>query len=143
MVIGGGAAGSIHAGRFSDRVGRPAAARWAMEISGLMALIVGFLVDAPLPVVLVALLVWGYAVVADSAQFSTIVSEVVPKDSVGTALTVQLAAGFVLSVVTIFLVPWLRDEFGWGVAFAALAPGPAAGVWAMRQLERSDRPAPA
>ena len=134
-VIGVGAVGSIHAGRFSDRRGRTTAARHAMEVSGLMALVVGFLVDAPLPVVLVPLLVWGYAVVADSAQFSTIVSEVVAKDSVGTALTLQLAAGFVLSVVTIFFVPWLRDEWGWGVAFAALAPGPAVGVWAMRRLD--------
>ena len=135
VVIGIGAAGSIHAGRFSDRRGRTTAARHAMEVSGLMALIVGFLVDAPLVVVVVPLLVWGYAVVADSAQFSTIVSEVVARDSVGTALTLQLAAGFVLSVVTIFFVPWLRDEWGWGVAFAALAPGPAVGVWAMRRLD--------
>lgn len=134
-AIGIGAIGSIHAGRFSDRQGRTTAARHAMEASGLMAVLVGFLVDAPLPLVLVALLLWGYAVVADSAQFSTIVSEVVAKDSVGTALTLQLAAGFVLSVVTIFLVPWLRDEWSWGVAFAALAPGPAVGVWAMRRLD--------
>ncbi|MEM8705853.1 MAG: MFS transporter, partial [Actinomycetota bacterium] len=134
-VIGVGALGSIHAGRVSDRVGRAYAARRAMELSGFVALFAGFLVDVPVPIVVAVLLVWGYAVVADSAQFSTIVSEVVPKDSVGTALTLQLAAGFVLSVVTIFLVPWLRDEFGWGVAFAALAPGPAVGVWAMRTLD--------
>ncbi|MEO0493275.1 MAG: MFS transporter [Actinomycetota bacterium] len=134
-VIGVGAFGSIHAGRVSDRLGRAYAARRAMELSGAVAVFVGFLVDAPVPIVAAVLLAWGYAVVADSAQFSTIVSEVVPRDAVGTALTLQLAAGFVLSVVTIFLVPWLRDEFGWGVAFAALAPGPAVGVWAMRTLE--------
>ena len=104
-VIGVGAVGSVHAGRVSDERGRPLAARWAMSISGPAALVTGFLVDAPTLLVIAVALVWGYSVVADSAQFSTIVSEEVPADSVGTALTVQLAAGFVLSVVTIFLVP--------------------------------------
>lgn len=144
VVIGIGAAGSIHAGRLSDARGRAYAARRAMELSGLFALFVGFLVDAPAPIVIAALLVWGYAVVADSAQFSTIVSEVVAKDSVGTALTLQLAAGFVLSVITIFLVPAIRDATNWGLAFAVLAPGPAVGVWAMRRLEaESGRPSAA
>ena len=134
-VIGIGAAGSVHAGRVSDQRGRATAARWALSLSASMAVFVGFLVDAPLIVVLVPALVWGYAVVADSAQFSTIVSEEVPAVMVGTALTVQLASGFVLSVATIFLVPWIRDIASWGWAFALLAPGPLVGVWAMRQLE--------
>jgi MFS family permease len=134
-IIGVGAAGSVHAGRVSDATGRAFAARWALSVSGAMALVVGFLVDAPLIVVLVPALIWGYAVVADSAQFSTIVSEQVPAEKVGTALTVQLASGFVLSVATIFLVPWVRDAASWGWAFAMLAPGPLVGVWAMRQLE--------
>ena len=134
-VIAIGAAGSVHAGRVSDQRGRATAARWALSLSASMAVFVGFLVDAPLIVVLVPALVWGYAVVADSAQFSTIVSEEVPAVMVGTALTVQLASGFVLSVATIFLVPWIRDIASWGWAFALLAPGPLVGVWAMRQLE--------
>ena len=135
VVIGIGAAGSVHAGRISDTRGRAVAARWALSSSAAMALVVGFVADAPLMVVLVPALVWGYSVVADSAQFSTIVSEQVPAETVGTALTVQLASGFVLSVATIFLVPWVRDAAGWGWAFAMLAPGPIIGVWAMRQLE--------
>lgn len=141
-VIGVGAAGSVHAGLVSDAQGRATAARWALSVSGAMALFVGFLVDAPLVVVVIPALIWGYAVVADSAQFSTIVSEEVPPETAGTALTVQLASGFVLSVATIFLVPWARDVASWGWAFALLAPGPALGVWAMRQLEadRSRQP---
>ena len=143
FVIGIGAAGSVHAGRISDTRGRAIAARWALSGSAAMAVIVGFLVDAPLVVVLMPALVWGYAVVADSAHFSTIVSEEVPAETVGTALTVQLASGFVLSVATIFLVPWVRDATSWGWAFAMLAPGPIVGVWAMRQLEAGrDRTTP-
>ena len=81
-------------------------------------------------------LVWGLTVVADSAQFSTIVSEVCDQLYVGTALTVQLAIGFTLTVVTIWLVPILRDSVGWEWTFAFLAPGPAIGIIAMLYLLR-------
>ncbi|MCP4223347.1 MAG: hypothetical protein GY773_08410, partial [Actinomycetia bacterium] len=95
---------------------------------------IGFLVDAPLPIVVGVGLVWGYWVVADSAQFSTIVTEVTDTRYLGTALTLQLAIGFALTVFTIFLVPVVRDELGWGWAFFLLAPGPLLGAWAMRRL---------
>lgn len=135
-VIAIGAVGSVHAGLLSDAIGRPAAAGTALRWSAAAALVTGFLVDAPLPVVVAIGLFWGYWVVADSAQFSTIVTEVVDPRYVGTALTVQLAVGFTLTVFTIFLVPIVRDVYGWGWAFAMLAPGPLVGGWAMRRLGR-------
>ena len=105
-----------------------------MRWSGSIAVVAGFLVDAPRPIVIAMGLVWGFWVVADSAQFSTIVTETCPPAYIGTALTMQLAAGFVLTVFTIFLVPIVRDAHGWGWAFMMLAPGPLVGVWAMRRL---------
>ena len=80
---------------------------------------------------------WGFWVVADSAQFSTIVTEVADQAYVGTAVTLQLAVGFMLTVVTIWLVPFLRDQAGWAWAFAVLAPGPFLGILAMQRLARS------
>jgi predicted MFS family arabinose efflux permease len=133
-VIAVGAAGSVHAGLMSDRVGRTEAASTALRWSASAAIVVGFLIDAPWPVVLGVGLVWGYWVVADSAQFSTIVTEVTDTRYVGTALTVQLAVGFVLTVFTIFAVPLVRDAAGWGWAFLLLAPGPLLGRWAMGRL---------
>ncbi len=135
-VMSAGVGGSIYAGMVSDRRSRPAAAGQALRASGALALVTGFLVDMPAPIVIAAGLVWGFWVVADSAQFSTIVTETSPSQYVGTALTMQLAAGFVLTVFTIFLVPVVRDAAGWGWAFAMLAPGPFIGLWAMRALER-------
>ncbi len=135
-VISAGAAGSVYAGVVSDRRSRAAAAALALRWSGSLALIVGFLVDAPDPIVIGLGLVWGFWVVADSAQFSTIVTETSAPAYVGTALTMQLAAGFVLTVFTIFLVPVVRDAQGWGWAFAMLAPGPLVGVLAMQALQR-------
>ncbi len=134
VVIGVGALGSFYAGVMSDRRSRPEAAALAMRWSASMAVVIGFLVDAPSPIVLGLGLVWGFWVVADSAQFSTIVTETSPAAYVGTALTMQLAAGFVLTVFTIFLVPVVRNAYGWGWAFLLLAPGPLVGVGAMRAL---------
>jgi MFS family permease len=135
-AIGVGAGGSVYAGLMSDRRSRPRAAGLAMKWSAAAALVTGFMVDAPPVVPVLAGLVWGFWVVADSAQFSAIVTESCDQRYVGTALTMQLAAGFVLTVFTIFLVPVVRDEFGWGWAFVMLAPGPILGAWAMRRLER-------
>ena len=135
-VIGAGAFGCVYAGLVSDRRSRAAAASQAMRWSGSAAIITGFLADLPAVLVLAVALVWGFWVVADSAQFSAIVTESVDPAYVGTALTVQLAAGFVLTVFTIFLVPVVRDTAGWGFAFLMLAPGPAVGALAMRALEQ-------
>jgi len=132
-VIAIGAAGSVYVGSLSDKISRPHAASLAMRWSGALAVITGFLVDLP-ALALVAGLVWGFWVVADSAQFSTVVTECIEPRLVGTALTMQLAAGFILTVFTIFLVPAIRDWANWGVAFLLLAPGPMVGAFAMRRL---------
>ena len=132
-VIAVGALGSIYVGRLSDRRSRPYAAQLALRWSAALSVFTGFLLDVPV-LALVAGLVWGFWVVADSAQFSTIVTECIEPRLQGTALTVQLSLGFILTVFTIFLVPALRDWAGWGVAFLALAPGPLLGSFAMGRL---------
>ena len=88
---------------------------------------------------LVVGLVWGFTVVADSAQFSTMVTELADQAYVGTALGLQLAVGFALTAVTIWLIPYLEDGVGWRWAFAFLAPGPALGILAMLRLSRAER----
>lgn len=81
-------------------------------------------------------LIWGFAVVADSAQFSAAVSELGDPRCVGTALTVQTSLGFLLTAVTILLLPLTQNAVGWRYVFIVLAPGPAFGVWAMLSLRR-------
>ena len=133
-VIGIGFIGSYVGGRMSDRYGRAEATMVAMAISGTMAAIIGFATSFPPWLILVIGLVWGFWVVADSAQFSTIVIEHADPHYVGTAVTLQLASGFVLTVATIWLVPVLSDGASWGIAFLVLAAGPAFGLLAMRGL---------
>jgi sugar phosphate permease len=103
-------------------------------VSGTCSLIVGFFFGASLWIVAPVALVWGFFVVADSAQFSAMVTESVPSHAVGTALTVQTSLGFLLTMVTIQAVPLIASTSGWRWAFAMLAIGPAAGIMATRAL---------
>lgn len=134
-VIGAGAVGCWIGGLLGDRWGRTNTTALAMAISGACAAAVGPLRTGPSWLLLGVALVWGFWVVADSAQFSAIVTEVADQAYVGTAVTLQLAAGFVLTVVTIWLVPVLRDGAGWGWAFMVLVPGPVLGIAAMLRLQ--------
>jgi MFS family permease len=134
LVIGAGAVGCYLGGLLGDRWGRTKTTAVAMAISGTCALLIGTTFGGPLPTILLVGVIWGIAVVADSAQFSTMVTELADQAYVGTALTVQLAVGFSLTVVTIWLVPLIRDLVTWHWAFAFLAPGPALGVIAMLRL---------
>lgn len=135
-VIGVGAFGSWVGGVLGDSWGRTRTTALAMILSGLSAFVIGLLRAQPVWVVLAVGLFWGFWVVADSAQFSAIVTELAEQAYVGTAVTLQLAVGFTLTVVTIWLVPVLRDHLSWEWAFAFLAPGPALGAAAMLRLGR-------
>jgi len=134
--IAAGGAGSLIAGRLADRWGRTVVTSGAMALSGLCCLTAGFFYGAH-PWLLAALcVVWGFSVVADSAQFSAGISELCPPRMTGTALTLQTSLGFLLTTVTIRLVPALERLVTWRWAFAFLAIGPAFGIWAMLRLRR-------
>ncbi|MCH8978265.1 MAG: MFS transporter [Armatimonadetes bacterium] len=133
-TIGIGAAGCVVAGKLADRLGRVRVTVWSMAVSGACALVAGFFLGSPW--LLAALcLVWGFAVVADSAQFSTAVSELTDPRYVGTALTLQTSLGFLLTLLTIRLVPSLQgSELDPRFVYAFLALGPAFGIVSMLRL---------
>jgi MFS family permease len=137
VVIGIGAIGCYVGGLLGDRWGRTNTTAAMMAISGACALSIGLFFGEPTVAVLLVGLIWGFAVVADSAQFSTIVTELADQAYVGTALTLQLALGFTLTVATIWLLPMVEEVVGWRWAFALLAPGPALGIVAMLKLRAS------
>jgi MFS family permease len=131
-----GALGCLLGGLFADRWGRTTLTMLAMATSGTCALVIGLLYGGQ-PVLLIALcLIWGFAVVADSAQFSASIAELADRSLVGTMLTVQTSMGFLLTLLTIHLVPPLVAAVGWSYAFAFLAVGPYVGVYAMWRLRR-------
>jgi MFS family permease len=136
VVIGAGAFGCVAAGLIADRVGRTIVTSAAMTLSGACCVVVGFLFGAHPALLLTVAAVWGASVVADSAQFSACVTELGDARYMGTALTVQTCCGFLLTTVSIQLIPILEGRFGWRYAFAALAIGPAFGVASMMRLRR-------
>jgi MFS family permease len=138
-VIGAGGLGCVLAGKWADRLGRERVTIWSMAISGSCSLIIGWLFQAPLAIVGAVALLWGFAIVADSAQFSALVTEVAPRHAVGTALTLQTSVGFLLTALTIWLTIELRAATDWRIAFGMLAIGPALGIVAMLRLQRLRR----
>lgn len=134
LVIGCGAAGCVIGGLVADRVGRTLVTSWAMAISGTCCLVIGFLFGGNPFLLLFVATVWGATVIADSAQFSACVTELGDPKYVGTALTIQTCIGFLLTTVSIQLVPYFVRVVGWRYAFAILAPGPLLGVIAMLRL---------
>jgi MFS family permease len=133
-TIGSGALGSAAAGLFADRLGKARVATWAMLVSGACCAVAGFVFLAPLPVLFVFAIIWGVAVVADSAQLSALVAEYSPRDHVGTALTIQTCTGFLLTMASIRLLPIAAQAIGWQWVFLCLVPGPFLGAWALRGL---------
>jgi MFS family permease len=137
LAIASGSIGCVLAGRWADQWGKARVAGAAMLASAACALTAP-IVFGGAPVFLLALaLVWGFAVIADSAQFSALVSEYSARTHVGTALTLQTCAGFLLTMVSMRLVPAAAAWVGWRWAFLALVPGPLLGAAAMARLSRT------
>jgi MFS family permease len=135
-VVAAGWVGCTVGGLLADRFGRTSITIGAMAVSGLCSLGIAFLFGAHPALVLAIAVVWGVTVIADSAQFSTAVSELAPPGTAGSALAVQTAVGFTLTAITILAVGAVDadDGTGWRIAFASLAIGPAIGILAMWRL---------
>jgi MFS family permease len=134
VTIASGAIGSAAAGALADRVGKARVATWAMIVSGTCCATAGLVYRAPLAVLLLFAMVWGVSVVADSAQLSALAAQYSPVDHIGTALTIQTCVGFLLTMVSIRLLPIAAQAFGWQWVFVCLAPGPLFGALALRDL---------
>jgi MFS family permease len=137
VVIGAGAIGCVAAGLLADRLGRPVIASAAMAASGTCSLVIGLLFGGSAALLLVVAAIWGATVVADSAQFSACVTELGDPRYLGTALTMQTCIGFLITTVSIAMMPPIVEAVGWRWAFAALAPGPLLGIVAMMKLRKA------
>ena len=134
VVLAAGAVGCVVGGELADRVGPVRLVVVAMFVSGVCALLTPVVFGAPSALVVVLLLVWSVSVIADSAQFSTLVTRVAAPHAIGTALTLQTSIGFLLTTITIQLVPAVVGVVGWRYAFPLLALGPVIGIAAIRRL---------
>jgi predicted MFS family arabinose efflux permease len=132
IAIGG--LGCVWGGVYGDRRSREWVVTVAMALSGACAAVIGLTASGPAAVMIALALVWGFFVVADSAQFSVLVTESVPAHAVGTALTLQVSLGFLLTMLPMQLIPRAAEVIGWRWAFALLTIGPLLGIAAIRRL---------
>ncbi|ELY46233.1 MFS transporter [Natronorubrum bangense] len=132
IAIGG--VGAWLAGSAADRVGRSIITSASMIVSGAACLLAGVVYGSSLAIITPFVLIWGFFIVADSAQFSTAVSELADDSYVGSALTLQTAIGFLITIGSIQLIPIVQRAVGWQWAFVPLAIGPLVGTIAMLWL---------
>ena len=131
VVIGSGSVGCLIGGRVSSSKGSRWVARTALTTSALCCLLAPGLPFVPLVVALALTILWGMAVVADSPHFSALSSQAVPPQWIGSALAIQNAIGFAITLVSIPLCYALREAWGLWI-FWVLAIGPLVGVWILR-----------
>jgi MFS family permease len=135
VVIASGVVGCALGGYLSDLVGRCLTTAGMMAVSGACAVLICVAWGGPAWLLALVAIIWGISIIGDSAQFSAALTELSNPRLVGTALTVQLALGFALTVVAIWLLPVLATLLGsWRWVFLALMPGPVIGAWAMMRL---------
>ncbi|WP_342601928.1 MFS transporter [Peribacillus sp. FSL E2-0159] len=137
LTIGiSGAIGSILGGVYADKFGKARLSMIAMIVSAVSSICIGFTFGLSIWITVSVAIIWGISVVADSAQFSAMVADFAKSGCVGTALTFQMAIGFLITVFSIYLIPVFEDIVGWKWAFSILAIGPVLGVLAMISLIR-------
>jgi MFS family permease len=141
LAIGvAGLAGCLLGGWAADRLGRAPTAAAALTVSGACCLISPLFFTVGRSWLLTFAAVWGAAVIADSGVFSTLLSDLADRRYLGTALTTQTAIGFLLTIVTIQVIPLIAAVTGWRYAFLALAAGPMTALPALAALNRQMRP---
>jgi MFS family permease len=134
LSIAAGGVTCIGAGFVADRIGKAETAIIAMALSGSSAIAAALTFGGPVWMTFTIVLVWGAAVLPDSAQFSALVADASPAEQAGSLLTLQTALGFALTIVTVQFTPLVAARIGWPALLAGLALGPAFGIAAMQRL---------
>jgi len=135
LTVAIGALGCVIGGLISRKIGERKVALFALIGSGICCALSGFAFSLPGPALMVFLLIWGVLVVADSPQFSALAARHAPAEYTGTALTVQNGIGFLITIGSIRLLPWLAGQIGWRWVFVVLAIGPLLGAISTARAE--------
>jgi len=136
LTIAAGAPVCVLAGKLADRIGKARVASVALVGSATAAVMSAAAFGGPVWLTLGLFVVWGIAVIPDSAQFSALVADYAPPEYAGSLLTLQTALGFMLTIATVHFTPIIADAWGWPVLLAGLSVGPALGLVAMVPLVR-------
>ncbi|GJM33674.1 MAG: membrane protein [Saprospiraceae bacterium] len=128
LIIGMGSLGCMLGGYWSLRKGSRTVAMAMLLTSGLCCLFSPLAFQLPLVFFLAFLLLWGFAVVGDSPQFSTLVAQTAPPLYIGSALTIVNCIGFSITIFSIELINWLNIQYASEWIYWTLLPGPVLGL---------------
>jgi len=137
IIIGIGAISCVVAGWVADRIGKAELTIIAMAVSGVSAILFALTFGGPIWLTVAVSIVWGIAIIPDSAQFSVLVADHAQSDQAGSLLTFQTALGFALTIITVQLAPVVAATVGWPVMMGLLALGPLFGIMSMWGLRKS------
>ena len=136
VVIAMGAVGCFIGGQLSKTISSSRVASYALGLSGFCCLIYPWVKEAPLLLQLLFWAIWGMSAAADSPQLSAISAKACPPEIVGTALTIQNAIGFGITMISIqlctVLIPYLNNYISW-----VLLPGPVIGLIVLNRITQS------
>lgn len=135
LIIGIGSLGCLAGGWWSQRIGSARVAATALALSALCCLIFPWFSDATPAWILGLFLIWGFSVVADSPHFSALSAKACPPEIVGSALTLQNAIGFAITMISIQIGTAMVEFAGTYTAWLLL-PGPLLGLWGLAPLWR-------
>jgi len=138
-TVGAGCFGAVIGGYLADRVGRCRLIAGVHITSGVaIAALPTVSKIAPPFLVLTVAGIWGATSIADSAQYSALLPEVLPdKRLMGTAITLSTGIGFFSTAIGIYIVPLVLENGGWDWAFRSLALGPALGLVSIVMVARN------
>lgn len=138
-VIAVGALGCVAGGRLSRHIGSARVAALALALSAACCAIFPLAAAWADGLKIALLLAWGFSVIADSPHFSALSARASPPETVGSALALQNAIGFAVTMVSIRLgTQWIGD---WGAHIAwLLLPGPVCGLLGLWPLRRRANP---
>lgn len=131
LAIAIGAVGSIVGGYLSAKIGSAKVALWSLFISGICCFISPFTYSLPVFAFLLIILIWGFTVVPDSPQFSTLVAQYAPEELRGTALTIYNSIGFAITTISLYVIDRIFHSpgfFGGENTFALLGLGALVGL---------------
>lgn len=134
LAIALGAPSAVWAGAVAVRLGKANVALLALAASCGLALATSASFGGPWWLTAVLFVLWGVAVIPDSAQFSALVADAAPPELAGSLMTLQTALGFLLTFATVQMAPVLAAIIGWQGVLALLSIGPALGLVAMWRL---------
>ena len=132
-----GAVASSTMGHLSDLLGRRTVLTGLGAAGALLSLIFGWLVAAPVPILVGLMLIYGFVAIGDSPVLSAAITEVVAPNRLGSVLAVRSLLGFgagaVSPVAFGVVLDYLRigDNVAsaWGPAFMVFAIGGFGAAW--------------